>query len=232
MIIGGSRGDIWTRIAPDFLDYLKNNYNVLIFAYFGVDGLPRTLTKVPLEYFINGINIIKKKIKVTDDDTIIIGNSKGAEASLLISKYIKARSIIACVPSCYVWQGIPSGLLDFVLPKSSWTINNRQIPFIRMKYNSKIIKDIKNKVYRTCYEKSIKDNKKSDTAIDMSSYKGKLLLLSSDIDTFWPSKEMCNKMENDFKIDITHKVLHVAGHYFQECEEAIKETIKFLELIR
>jgi hypothetical protein len=69
----------------------------------------------------------------------------------------------------------------------------------------------------------------NEAKIDLSQYKGKLLLLSSVVDNFWPSKEMCDVIVRDYKIDVTHKVLNLTGHYFQDYEESIKETINFLE---
>jgi hypothetical protein len=229
VIIGGSRAGIWS-VSPLLLDYLKEHYNVLIFAYFGVDKLPKSLNKIPLGYFIHGINLVKAKLNLQDQDITIIGNSKGAEATLLlISRFIHARATISCVPSCYVWQGIPSNVFEILFPTSSWTYNNKQLPFIKMKYDMKIIRDMKNKIYRSCYVKSISQNMNNEAKIDLSQYKGKLLLLSSDVDNFWPSKEMCDVIVRDYKIDVTHKVLNLTGHYFQDYEESIKETINFLE---
>ena len=83
VIIGGSRKGIWS-ISPELLDYLRERYSVLIFAYFGVDKLPPFLEEIPLEYFINGINLVKKSLNLHDQDISIIGNSKGAEAALLL----------------------------------------------------------------------------------------------------------------------------------------------------
>jgi hypothetical protein len=80
VIIGGSQVGVWS-ISPLLLNYLKIHYNVLIFAYFGVDGLPKTLRRVPLEYFINGINKVKNQLDLENKDVTFIGNSKGAEAT-------------------------------------------------------------------------------------------------------------------------------------------------------
>lgn len=228
-LIGGSREGIWSRISPDFLEYLQDHYNLLIFAYFGVDGLPKKLCKIPLEYFINGITFIQNTMGINDENTIILGNSKGAEAALLISKYVKAHAIIACVPSCYVWQGLQRGIMDVIRPKSSWTMNGKELAYIRMKFDRNVMKDIKNKVYRTCYEKSIQENRTKHVEINIEDYAGKLFLLSSDIDSFWPSKEMSDILATRKKKDVIHKVLHVSGHYFQDVQEAIEETKHFLE---
>jgi hypothetical protein len=69
----------------------------------------------------------------------------------------------------------------------------------------------------------------AEARIDLSQYKGKLLLLSAKVDNYWPSKEMSDSIVRDFKIDVVHKVLDLNGHYFQEYDESINETISFLE---
>jgi hypothetical protein len=68
--------------------------------------------------------------------------------------------------------------------------------------------------------------------IDLSNYRGKLLLLSAEHDNYWPSKAMSENMVKYFNIDITHKVLNLSGHYFQDYEESIAETKKFLDQTR
>ena len=231
-IVGGSREGI-AIVSPKLLDYLKMHYNVLVFAYFGVGQLPNALEKIPLEYFINGIKQVMKLVRIQDQDIFLIGNSKGGEAILLlISKHISAKAAIACVPSCYVWQGIPRNLFSALFPRSSWTFNKSQIPFIKFKYDRQIIRDMRNNIYLSCSIKSISKNKNLNAKIDLNQYKGRLLLLSAEVDPYWPSKEMCNAIERDAKIDVTHKVLNLNGHHFLEYDESIKEMISFLEETR
>ncbi|HNY03007.1 MAG TPA: hypothetical protein PKG48_10490, partial [Bacteroidales bacterium] len=49
VIIGGSSPDIWTHIDPSLMNYLIEHYNVLVFAYFGVNGLPKYLKNIPMK---------------------------------------------------------------------------------------------------------------------------------------------------------------------------------------
>jgi uncharacterized protein len=232
VIIGGSRAGIWS-ISSLLLDYLKEHYNVLIFAYFGVKGLPQTLRKIPLEYFINGINKVENLLGIEGQKPIFIGNSKGAEATLLIlSKHFTTSNVVACVPSCYVWQGITKTAKDMFVVQSSWTYRNCEVPYMKMKFDLEVIKDLMNKKYCSSYEKAIKYNMDKNAEIDLSNFKGKMLLLSAENDNYWPSKAMCNTIMNNFNIDATHKVLNQSGHYFQDYEEPINETINFLEGLR
>ena len=230
VLIGGSLKGI-AVVSPKLLDYLKEHYNVLVFAYFGMGELPAWLEKIPLEYFINGINQVKAEMGLQDEDVSLIGNSKGGEAVLILSsRYLSPRAVIACVPSCYAWQGIPHGMASILFPRSSWTFNSKQIPFVRLKYDQQIRQDLRNKIYYSCYKKSILENRKMEAKIDLSQYKGKVLLLSAEVDHYWPSKEMCEVIERDAKIDVTHKVLNLEGHHFLEYDESVQEITNFLEL--
>jgi esterase/lipase len=229
VIIGGSVAGIPT-ISYGLLEYLKSNYNVLVLAYHGIGDLPKNLERIPLEYFIHAINYFKNKLNLMDNDITVIGSSKGGELVLLLISeyYIHPHIAIVCVPSCYVWQGIPKNMLSILFPKSCWTFDNKDVPFVKYRYSKKIIKDIKNQEYSSCHEKSIRKNKNTNAIIKINNFKGKLLLLSAEVDHFWPSKEMCNFIEKNSNSNIKHVVLNLEGHYFLEYEESGKEIIAFL----
>jgi uncharacterized protein len=61
VVLGGSKAGIPT-IGKNLFNYLRLNYNVLLLVYFGVGNLPKTLERVPIEYFVNAINFIKKSL--------------------------------------------------------------------------------------------------------------------------------------------------------------------------
>ena len=229
VVIGGSRAGIWS-ISPLLADYLKNHFSVLIFAYFGVPGLPGTLRNVPLEYFINGINRVKEMLTLKNEDITFIGNSKGAEATLLVvSKYYNTSNVVACVPSCYGWQGITKTWKDMFFIRPSWTYGAKGIPYIRMKFDVETIRQLMKKSYCASYQKGIAENLNEAALIDLSNFKGKLLLLSAENDNYWPSKVMCQTIIDCFNIDVVHKCLNQTGHYFQDYEEPVNETILFLK---
>ncbi len=164
-----------------------------------------------------------------DDQVIMIGSSKGGElVLLLISEYIHPGIAIACVPSCYVLQGIPDGLKTILFPRSSWTIKGQDIPFVKFRYNMKIISDNRRQEYLACNEKSIQCNQNQQALIHLDSFKGSLLLLSAEMDHFWPSKAMCAFLKDNACNKIKHITLNMKGHYFLEYQESGKEMIAFL----
>lgn len=230
VIIGGSKSGI-PAIGNSLFDYFKLNYNVLVLAYFGVGQLPKNLERIPLEYFINAIGYFKEKLNITDNEIVLVGSSKGGElVLLLISKFINFSITIACVPSCYVFQAIPTSVFSIISPKSSWTIKNKEIPFVKFRFNKKILRDIRNKIYLSCYEKSIELNKNNKGSINIKNYTGKLLLISAENDKYWPSKDMSNCLEKSGnRNNIRHIVLDVEGHYLLEYEKSGTEILKYLE---
>ncbi|HBE80461.1 MAG TPA: acyl-CoA thioester hydrolase [Firmicutes bacterium] len=228
VVIGGSIAGFPT-ISKNLMEYLKANYNVLVLAYFGVGDLPKRLERIPLEYFIHAVEYFKNSLKLADEQVFIIGSSKGGElVLLLISGYIHPRAAIACVPSCYVWQGIPDGTGSILFPKSSWTFDGKDIPYIKFRYNQKIIKDLQNKVYVSCHEESIQRNKNSQALIQVNNFQGQLLLLSAETDWYWPSMEMCNRMKQKGGNNIHHIALNLEGHHFLQYKESGREIIDFL----
>ena len=231
IVIGGSKAGLPT-VGKTLLDYLIPNYNVLLLAYFGVGNLARTLERVPVEYFVNATNLVKERLNLRNNQVVLIGNSKGAEIALLLSKYMASSITIGCVPSCYVFHGLPIKFLSIMFPKSSWSLNKKDLPYIRFYFDRKLMKDIKTQIYSTSYEKSIEKNFRKDAAISIDGYKGKILLLSAENDRYWPSKKMSNALvENSKNKDsIKHIVLDLEGHHYLEYAQSINEIISFLKL--
>lgn len=232
VIIGGSRAGLPAPLNEELLRYLKSKYSILLLAYFGVETLTETLQDVPMEYFVNAINFIKEKYKIDEDKVIIIGQSKGGEAALLLTNYIKSAVTIACVPGCYVFQGLPKNLLDLVKaePKSSWSFDNKELPYIRFYIDEEVIEHAKNGDICMCYEKSIAKNFNKDALINIDNYQGKILFLSAEKDKYWPSKKMSNILieNSSHKNNLTHISLDLEGHYFLNYSESVSIMINYL----
>ena len=220
-------------VSEKLMDYLMDDYNVLRLAYYGVDELSESLEAVPLEYFINAINFIKENYKVADNKVIFIGSSKGGEAALLLTQYMESAITIACVASCYVFQGLPKDVYSIsqVPPKSSWSFNNKELPYIKFEFNEDDIEDTKNQYFCKIHEKSIEKNFNQEALINIDNYKGKLLLISAENDRYWPSKKMSNMLAQNSKNknNISHVCLNLEGHGFLTYDESVNEIINFLK---
>jgi hypothetical protein len=229
VVIGGSRAGI-PSLGKNLFDYLSANYNLLLLAYFGVGDLPKTLERVPIEYFVNAVRLVQTKLKLDERQVVMIGNSKGAEIALILTKYLQSAITIACVPGCYVFQGLPVNFFSLMFPKSSWSFNHKDLPYIKFSVGKDISADIKNKIYTSCYERSIKKHFNKNALIDIGAYKGGILLLSAEHDKFWPSKKMSHILveNNRHQVDISHTVLDLEGHYFLQYEASSTEMIRYL----
>ena len=232
VVIGGSRAGLPVNISDKLFDYLKSNFNVLLLAYFGKEGLNESLERIPMEYFINSIEFIIKEYGLDDEKIIIIGQSKGGEAALLLTNYINSAATIALVASCYVFQGLPKkfDLESFKEPKSSWSYNGKELPYIKFQFNKDILKDSINGNFCSCYEKSIKNNFNEEAYIDINNYKGKVFLISEGNDKYWPSKEMSQIIfDNSYnKCDLKYVSMDLPGHYLLKYDESVDEIIKYL----
>ncbi|AKA70556.1 acyl-CoA thioester hydrolase/BAAT C-terminal domain-containing protein [Clostridium scatologenes] len=233
VIIAGSRPGL-PLVSEKLMDYLIPDYNVLRLAYYGVPGLSESLENVPLEYFINAANFIKENYKVADNKVIFIGCSKGGEAALLLTKYMESAVTIACVASCYVFQGLPNDLYSMsqVPPKSSWSFNNKELPYIKFEFDEDDIEDTKNQYFCKIHEKSIEKNFNQEVLINIDNYKGKIFLLSSENDRYWPSKKMSNMLNSKNKNNVKHVCLNLEGHGFLNYDESVNEMIQYLEEIK
>lgn len=89
----------------------------------------------------------------------------------------------------------------------------------------------KNNNFCKCYETSIEKNFNPNALINLDNYKGKVLLISSENDKYWPSKNMCNTlMENSKNKDnIKNISLNLEEHWYLWYEESVTEIINYLK---
>ena len=237
VIIGGSRPGLPAPLSDNLMQYLKLNYNVLLLAYFGVGQLPKSLQDIPIEYFINAIEFITKKYGIVHNKVIIIGQSKGGEAALVLTEYMDSATTIALVSGCYVFQGIPEDRFSIGSSeaKSSWTYNNKELPYIKFNFDEDIreelFKNAENKKFSLCYEYAVKRNFNKDALINLNNYKGKVFLISAEKDNYWPSKEMSNILVKNSRNNVSHISLDVEGHYLLEYSNSVNEIINYLKTI-
>lgn len=184
-----------------------------------------------MEYFINSIDFIKNKIGIGNDKIAIVGNSKGGEAALVLTQYYQSKLTVACVASCYVFEGLPLKDEDIVLnPKSSWTYNDKELPYIKFYIDDEILKEAMNKKFMNCHEKSIELNYNKDACINVDDYNGTILLISAEHDPYWPSKMMSNTLVQNCRNNdrINHMTLDLEGHRYLDYPESTAEILKYI----
>jgi dienelactone hydrolase len=106
MIALGGVGGGLREGGPEAL--ASEGFAALTLAYFGLEGLPRELVEIPLEYFGRAIEWLKYQPEVNTNRIAVVGNSKGGELALLLGTTYPedVRAVIGYAPSGVVWQGI------------------------------------------------------------------------------------------------------------------------------
>lgn len=208
LVLGGSEGGLgWQRSIGPLL--AERGFVAMGLAYFGMEGLPPDLERIPLEYVEHALTWLRLQPYVDSTRVGVGGLSKGGELALLVaSMRPEIRAVAAFVPSGYVFQSIAPGF-----PRtSSWSYRGRDVPFLP--YGSVDSPESIAELYRAGVEQA--DSLESAT-IPVERIAGPVLLLSGEEDTLWPSTWLSERvMERLRERQFPHSFEHVsypdAGH--------------------
>lgn len=124
VLIGGAEGGAAAWAEAGLL--ASRGHPTLLLAYFKAPGVPRTLERIPLEYFETALRRLVE-LPSTDDDAVVpVGFSRGGEAALLTASSVpelaagavSVAGIDVAVPSvggrtpAWTWQGKPVPYAD------------------------------------------------------------------------------------------------------------------------
>ncbi|PWT80666.1 MAG: hypothetical protein C5B57_11865, partial [Blastocatellia bacterium] len=192
IVLGGSGGGLPPPASvPGGL--VSRGYVVLSLAYFGVPGLPRTLSNIPLEYFGTAIQWLSAQPTVDPMRLGVVGASRGAELALLLGvTYPVLHAVVAYMPSDVIWPGCcdPTTMV-------AWTINGRPLATTPI---------------------GMRQGRGGARAeIPVERIQGAVLLISGRDDGVWPSSEMAERIvsrlrRNAFKFPYLSLVYDHAGH--------------------
>jgi dienelactone hydrolase len=217
LLVGGSGGGI------DWQDYMgailaRHGFAALALAYFGMEGLPKELDQIPLEYFQSALAYTRSHRSLDSGKIGIAGNSKGAELALLLASQDPAiRAVVAFAPSSVVWESLPSDVARNRAaagqPRhSSWTYKGQ--PFSFVPYVAASPSDSGADTYRRALEQRELVER---AVIRVESIRAPILLLSGRQDTTWPSSLMAEmvveRLQNRaFGFSYEHIAYDDAGH--------------------
>ena len=233
IMLGGAEGGL--DGVDDYAKIISSHgYAVLAIAYFGMENLPKSLERIPVEYFFNAIDRAKEKQFIDTSKIVILGGSKGGEAALLIASMRRdVKGVIAVAPCNVVWQGIPNG---FPGMKSSWALNGKELPFLKCSYSFSFIRKFlgnsiqveMTELFQTIYTE---DKSKIEPAIiKVEKINGPILLVAGKEDKRLPSYSMCQMIEKRLDgLKFEHQVVCLyydnAGH--SVCSPELMPTIDY-----
>jgi fermentation-respiration switch protein FrsA (DUF1100 family) len=110
----------------------SHGYAALNLGYFGMDGLPRGLVNIPLEYFENAIRWMRRQPWLGDHFLAVWGESRGGELALLLgATFSEINAVIAWVPSGVVFWALGLAEPGDTRPRAAWTFRGKPLPYLQ-----------------------------------------------------------------------------------------------------
>lgn len=227
LTLSGSEGGL--EHAEKLAKYLQEHgIPALALGYFKTKHSVKSLNQIELENIKAAIAWLKK---LGYEKIGIEGCSKGAEyAAAAAIAFHELSCVILKIPSWFYSEGMcgtkPSGA-------SSWCYQGKELPYTPYKTRKlPFLKELmKNKEYNIL---AINTGKTINPAsvIPIEKIKAPILMFSTEVDTIWPSKESCEKMEdrlNRNSFSYPHKHIcfkHMSHMMLENCGSSIKWFIK------
>ena len=207
----------------------SEGFAAMALAYFGVEGLPRELVEIPLEYSEKAVEWLKSQPEVDSKRIAVVGNSKGGELALLLGATYPedVKAIVGYAPSAVVWQGITFDREVYHGgPRPPWALGGEPVPFARFAspLPAKMVRLVgfyfgrHPIVGRVFYERAL-ENEAAIAAAEIAVEKihGALLLISGTDDQMWPSTPLSDMaierlMAHDHPFPYEHLRYEGAGH--------------------
>ncbi|MFV8829558.1 acyl-CoA thioester hydrolase/BAAT C-terminal domain-containing protein [Alkalihalobacterium sp. APHAB7] len=201
IILGGSDGGLQEHAAALLA---SKGYVVFALPYFGVEGVPKDLENIPLEYFQKATTWLHEHPK-TNGEISLIGYSRGGELALLLgSTFDYYKSIIVGAPSAYVTAGMKNGIFA---PVTAWVYNQQPFPQVKFTYRfSTMFSMVKNWVlkkpisYLSIWDRTLEnEDGLQEARIPIEAIKIPVMFISGGDDQLWPSKRYVDIMKEEIK---------------------------------
>ncbi len=231
-LFGGSEGGIWRDQAHETSDLQHLGYHVVHMGYFGMEGLPQSLSRIDLGAFQKVLDHYKQLPNVDRNGIALLGVSKGGELALLLaSLYPDIHTVVAVVPSHVAFQASDVTLSQH----ASWRYNGKEVPFVpypRLSWATlKGVLDGEH--YRQMHLEALKNREAVERArIKVENIHGNIYLLSAKYDQMWPSTQMCEAIVERLKqkgFPYTYKhVIFESNHFVLDHQKAWQTILSWL----
>jgi dienelactone hydrolase len=193
IVLGGFEGE-----APgEAYGLALQGYSAFSLAYFGAPPLPRSADKIPVEIVSRAIDWLLARPEVDPAHIGIVGISQGSELALLAAgRERRIRSVVVISPTAYVWF---APAFDGEPDRSSWTVNNGQLPFIPPDQSAEValgqaFRSAGTYAFRDLYDASLAAASAATIAgatIPVDRIGAPVLCVAGDDDRWWDSAGAC-----------------------------------------
>jgi dienelactone hydrolase len=169
----------------------------LALAYFRVEGLPRDLANVPLEYLEGALDWLAEQPELRAGAIAVLGSSRGAELALLLAATYPERvaAVVAYAPSHVVWLGQLSDSPEQVPAWRLGGLNVRAVPPAARLSRFRPPTDDAPTAYTPWYLDCLDDAEaERAAAIPVERIEGPVMLVSGRDDAVWPSTLMAERV--------------------------------------
>jgi hypothetical protein len=110
----------------------SHGYAALALGHFAVEGRPRGLVNIPLEYFETAIGWMRAQTWFDSRLLAVWGASRGGELALLLgATFPEINAVAAWVPSGVVFWALGMAEPGDTRPRAAWTFRGRAIPYLQ-----------------------------------------------------------------------------------------------------
>lgn len=212
IVLGGSSGGIREPLAALLASH---GCAALALAYFGAEGLPPQLAKIPLEYCETALDWMAARPEVRGERCALLGTSRGAELALLLgATFPRVGAVVAYAPSGVLWGAVGA-------PGPAWTYRGEPLPVApdRVPPELDAVMSAREPISAAeWYLYNLEDKATLEPAtIAVERIAGPVLLISGEDDQMWPSALMAERImrrlaEHRFTWPHRHLRFSNAGH--------------------
>jgi fermentation-respiration switch protein FrsA (DUF1100 family) len=208
MVVSGGGGGIPELRAAILASH---GYAALALGYFAVEGLPRGLVNIPLEYFENAIRWMRSQPWLGNGFLAVWGPSRGGELALLLgATFPDINAVSAWVPSGIVFWALGLPEPGDTRPRAAWTFRGKPLPYLQENNTSgdppPVPESGRPVAYAPFYLSHLRDAQAVErSTIPVERTRGPIQLVSGTDDQMWGS---------DVLADIAVRRLQTRGHAF------------------
>lgn len=235
MVFGGSDGRFaLTKMMAEV--FQKRGLTVLALAYVMEAGLPDRFFHVPIDLLERAAQRIHK---LGYEKAGLWGISKGAELALTAASLLPelVSAVVAVDPINTVCQGFAKGKGIAIMPGSSWSFHGEEVPYtpfgLKKFPMGRVVRDSLKAGEATMYElyRPLVEAPDPRAMIRVEEIGGPVLLISSKMDTMWPSELAARNLtarlkEQNFSYPFQHLSYDYGSHLFVPLELRLARFFK------